>query len=160
MWHNGYTPRAGGYCFNAIFPEQKFAVVVLSNGAGFQGQPEKMVKATFEAEFPGLARPEVEAGLVDSPAVRELALSMFSQFSNGAVNRSLFTPQMDAAMTADVLARTKTAFAVLGEPERVTLQKKEGREGGTMYTYGASFAAGDLRIVMFLDQQGRLAAIA
>ncbi|MGI4827411.1 MAG: serine hydrolase domain-containing protein, partial [Janthinobacterium lividum] len=23
VWHNGYTPRAGGYCFNAIFPDDR-----------------------------------------------------------------------------------------------------------------------------------------
>ncbi len=45
VWHNGYSPRAGGYCFNAIFPDDELAVVVLANApdAAFRGVPEKMV---------------------------------------------------------------------------------------------------------------------
>jgi CubicO group peptidase (beta-lactamase class C family) len=31
IWHNGYSPKAGGYCLNAIFPEDDLAVIVLSN---------------------------------------------------------------------------------------------------------------------------------
>ncbi len=42
VWHNGYSPRAGGYCFNAIFPDDGLAVVVLANGSpqSFRGAPE------------------------------------------------------------------------------------------------------------------------
>jgi len=46
LWHNGYSPRAGGYCLHAIFPDDGLAVVVLANGSAqsFRGMPEKMVK--------------------------------------------------------------------------------------------------------------------
>jgi len=46
VWHNGYSPFAGGYCFNAIFPDDDLAVVILSNATdkSFRGQPEKMVQ--------------------------------------------------------------------------------------------------------------------
>jgi D-alanyl-D-alanine carboxypeptidase len=46
VWHNGHSPRAGGYCFHAIFPDDGLAVVVLANGAAstFRGAPEQMVK--------------------------------------------------------------------------------------------------------------------
>jgi CubicO group peptidase (beta-lactamase class C family) len=46
VWHNGYSPHAGGYCFNAIFPDDDLAVVVLSNASdkSFRGAPEKMVQ--------------------------------------------------------------------------------------------------------------------
>lgn len=46
VWHNGYAPFAGGYCFNAIFPDDSLAVVVLSNAPdqSFRGEPETMVK--------------------------------------------------------------------------------------------------------------------
>jgi D-alanyl-D-alanine carboxypeptidase len=45
LWHNGYSPHAGGYCLNALFPDDKFAVVVLSNASdkSFRGVPEKIV---------------------------------------------------------------------------------------------------------------------
>jgi hypothetical protein len=46
VWHNGYTPRAGGYCLSAIFPDDHLAVVVLANGSAqsFRGAPEKIVR--------------------------------------------------------------------------------------------------------------------
>ncbi len=48
VWHNGYTPGAGGYCYNAIFPDDKLAVVVLSNGSEFQSVPERVVAHVLE----------------------------------------------------------------------------------------------------------------
>jgi D-alanyl-D-alanine carboxypeptidase len=46
VWHNGYSPRAGGYCFNAIFPDDRLAVVVLANASAqsFRGAPEEIVR--------------------------------------------------------------------------------------------------------------------
>ncbi len=44
VWHNGLTPTAGGYTLNAIFPEDGLAIVVLSNGADFRPEPEKLVR--------------------------------------------------------------------------------------------------------------------
>lgn len=37
VWHNGLSPFAGGYCYNAIFPDDDLAVVVLTNAGDFQG---------------------------------------------------------------------------------------------------------------------------
>ena len=51
VWHNGLTPYAGGYCYNAIFPDDDLAVIVLSNGAGFRNQPEAMVREVLAAYF-------------------------------------------------------------------------------------------------------------
>ena len=46
VWHNGYAPRAGGYCFQAIFPDDGLGIVVLSNAsvASFRGVPEQIVR--------------------------------------------------------------------------------------------------------------------
>jgi D-alanyl-D-alanine carboxypeptidase len=51
VWHNGLTPFAGGYCYNAIFPDDDLAVIVLSNGERFGGRPEAIVRAVFQAYF-------------------------------------------------------------------------------------------------------------
>ncbi len=51
VWHNGLTPTAGGYNLNAIFPEDGLAVVVLSNGPGFQPEPERLVEAIASRFF-------------------------------------------------------------------------------------------------------------
>lgn len=52
VWHNGFTPNAGGYCYNAIFPDDDLAVIVLSNGADFHDRPEAMVRDVLEVYFP------------------------------------------------------------------------------------------------------------
>ncbi len=52
VWHNGLAPGAGGYCYNAIFPDDGLAVIVLSNGLNFAGEPERMVRSVLEAYFP------------------------------------------------------------------------------------------------------------
>ncbi len=31
LWHNGYSLKSGGYCYNAIVPEERSAVTVLTN---------------------------------------------------------------------------------------------------------------------------------
>lgn len=36
VWHNGYVSGAGGYCYNALFPEDGLAVVVLTNSGKVQ----------------------------------------------------------------------------------------------------------------------------
>ena len=56
VWHNGFAPGAGGYCFNAVFPDEGLSVVVLSNSAdsAFRGRPETIVRQVVEAFFPKL----------------------------------------------------------------------------------------------------------
>jgi hypothetical protein len=46
VWHNGYTPRAGGYCYNGLFPNDGLGIVVLSNASAssFRGMPEQMMR--------------------------------------------------------------------------------------------------------------------
>jgi CubicO group peptidase (beta-lactamase class C family) len=62
VWHNGYSPRAGGYCFNAIFPDDDLAVVILSNAPdkSFRGAPEKMVQEVVSL-YDGLLVPDAKA---------------------------------------------------------------------------------------------------
>jgi D-alanyl-D-alanine carboxypeptidase len=51
VWHNGLSPNAGGYCYNAIFPDDDLAVIVLSNGSDFSERPEAMVREVIDAYF-------------------------------------------------------------------------------------------------------------
>ncbi|MHB8463023.1 MAG: serine hydrolase domain-containing protein, partial [Vulcanimicrobiaceae bacterium] len=55
IWHNGLAPDAGGYCYNAVFPDDHVAVVVLTNGLGAMGIPERIV-AQVAASF-GIGQP-------------------------------------------------------------------------------------------------------
>jgi D-alanyl-D-alanine carboxypeptidase len=57
VWHNGFAPNAGGLCYNAIFPDDGLAVIVLTNAGeydpryGFQPVAEAMVREVIDAYF-------------------------------------------------------------------------------------------------------------
>lgn len=57
LWHNGLAPGEGGYCFNAIFPDDSLAVIVLSNDfdISFHGIPEKMLYQVLSLYDPKVA---------------------------------------------------------------------------------------------------------
>jgi CubicO group peptidase (beta-lactamase class C family) len=55
VWHNGLAPGAGGACYNALFPDDRLAVVVLSNGYGFLSFEETLVRGIFRAYVPTTA---------------------------------------------------------------------------------------------------------
>jgi D-alanyl-D-alanine carboxypeptidase len=59
LWHNGLSPGAGGYCYNVIFPDDWLAVVVLTNGFGATGLPERMVREVAAAY--GIGTPQAAA---------------------------------------------------------------------------------------------------
>lgn len=51
VWHNGFAPGAGGYCYNAIFPDDGLAVAVLTNAPikRAQGKPERLAHRILQA---------------------------------------------------------------------------------------------------------------
>jgi CubicO group peptidase (beta-lactamase class C family) len=51
VWHNGLSPNAGGYCYNALFPDDDLGVIVLSNGYDFAERPETIVREVIDAYF-------------------------------------------------------------------------------------------------------------
>jgi len=115
IWHNGYSPKAGGYCLNAIFPEDDLAVVVLSNATegSFRGQPEKIVKNVLALYDPRVGEPTAGAGTVqDDPAVHALAMKMWDLMSSGKPDRSLLSPEMNAAMTPELLAALRRSCSL------------------------------------------------
>ena len=59
VWHNGYIPRAGGYCFNTIFPDDGLGIIVLSNVSvpSFRGMPEQIVREALSLYEPQNTRP-------------------------------------------------------------------------------------------------------
>jgi D-alanyl-D-alanine carboxypeptidase len=52
VWHNGLAPGAGGYCYNAIFPDDGLAIAVVSNGYDFAERPERIMRGIFRVVFP------------------------------------------------------------------------------------------------------------
>ncbi len=163
VWHNGLTPGAGGYCYNAIFPDDDLAVVILSNGTKFMGQPEALVKQTLEAFFPPAlppaqpASPPAAVAPKEDPAVTALARKLYVQFMDGKVDTTLFTPTAAAAFTPALLAKTQPVFRQLGQPKKLLLVSRRDVDGGTAFNYLATFEIAELHLLIVIAPDGKVA---
>jgi D-alanyl-D-alanine carboxypeptidase len=54
VWHNGSVARAGGFCYNALFPQDGLAVVVLTNSGKMQTESAARAidRAVLDGVFP------------------------------------------------------------------------------------------------------------
>jgi len=161
VWHNGYSPNAGGYCYNAIFPDDKLAVIVLSNASQdtFRGKPEQIVRDVLALYDPRLIPIDAglpKAALPDDPAIHALAMKMWDQMSSGKVDRSLLNPQMDAALTPELLSSAAPQLQALGKLQNLNLLEKTSANGGTLYSYEAKFSTGMHKINIFIAPDGKV----
>jgi D-alanyl-D-alanine carboxypeptidase len=161
VWHNGYSPKAGGYCFNAIFPDDDLAIAVLSNAedSTFRGRAEQIVKSVLILYDPRVSlanQPRAAQTLQDDPAVHALAMKMWDQMSSAKPDRSLLSPQMNAAMTPELLTSAAPQLQALGTLDSLTLLEKTDVNGGTRYVYTAKFSSGMHRISIFVTADGKV----
>jgi len=161
IWHNGFAPKAGGYCYNAIFPDENLAVVVLSNAPdpSFRGKPEQIVKnvlALYDPRVAQLAGPSAASAAKDDPYVHALAMKLWNQMSTAKPDRSLFTPEMNTAMTPELLANAQPGLQGLGKLESLNLIDRTSVKGGTSYLYAAQFSTGTHKINIFIAADGKV----
>jgi D-alanyl-D-alanine carboxypeptidase len=152
VWHNGYTPNAGGYCYNALFPQQHLGIVVLTNGGidTEQGKPETLVRRIFEAYVPVRA-------MQDDPAIAALAQKTLRGFQTGDVDRADMTPGFAAFVTPEVVARSESAWAPLGEAQSFTLTGRNTSQGATQYVYRVEFPGGTVESLYIFIRNGKVA---
>ena len=159
VWHNGFAPNAGGYCYNAIFPDNNLAVIVLSNAPdpAFRSKAEEIVQATLTLYDPKINEPaSPSASLKDDPTVHGLALKMWDQLSSGKLDRSLLSPEMNAAMTPQLLAAVGPQLQSVGKLESISLSEKAPMSKGTNYIYAARFSTGEHKIQIFVATDGKV----
>lgn len=145
VWHNGLAPGVGGYCYNAVFPDDGLAVVVLTNGFGAQGLPERMV-ARIAAAY-GIASPvsegaKVKASSPDHPTIDALARAFWNQLAAGSLRRDALTPQFSAALTPALLTETQQGIGSLGKLKAMTFESSSEKSGYTLYRYALTFESG------------------
>jgi D-alanyl-D-alanine carboxypeptidase len=145
LWHNGLTPNVGGYCYNAIFPDDGLAVVILTNEFGSRGLPERMTQEVAAAYGIGgppqpVAVPTVASG--DVPAIDALARSFWNEISTGDVDRSKLTSEFSTALTPQLLLRVQQGIALLGRLDSFTFSGKSTANDLTTYRYTLTFASG------------------
>jgi CubicO group peptidase (beta-lactamase class C family) len=140
VWHNGLAPGAGGYCFNAIFPDDKLAVIVLSDGADFTGVPEQMAARVLAAYAPSAAT-AAAAGAPPTPAPGEIpavtarAKDWWHRLQTGTVDLSQVEEHFAQRLTPELLAQVKASVAQLGAPTDWIYQGSQSVPGGVVYRY-------------------------
>lgn len=140
VWHNGLAPGAGGYCFNAIFPDDKLAVIVLSNGYDFDGVPERMVAGVLAAYDPAAAA-QIAASAPPSPApgedpeVTARAKDWWHRLQTGTVDLARVDARFAHMLTPEFLAQVKASLAGQGTPTDWIYIGSTAVPGATVYRY-------------------------
>ena len=153
VWHNGLAPFTGGYCYNAIFPDDRIAVVVLTNAGDptLDAPVSDVARAVFESYVPVTAEPG------EDPAVTAMVRSLLAQLRSGIVDRSNLTGAFNNALTAAFLASTVRPFyEKLGDVVSLTFTSSGPVRHSTIYHYHAIFAGGSAHDLEICVYQGKV----
>jgi D-alanyl-D-alanine carboxypeptidase len=140
VWHNGLAPGAGGYCYNAIFPDDDLAVIVLSNGYSFDGEPERMVARTLAAYDPRAASeisaaPSSSPASGEDPAITARAKDWWHRLRSGTVDLSYVDTHFAQSLMPELLASIEASLAGKSEPTGWTYLGSQSVSGAVIYNY-------------------------
>lgn len=147
VWHNGLAPGAGGVCYNAIFPDDKLAVIVLSNGNDFQGVAENMTSRVLAA---------YDAPVEDS-RITAIAKDWFHRLQTGTVDLSKVAPAFAQRLTPDFLAQIQASLANTGEPTDWVYLGSQTVPGAVFYRYSIRWAGATHTWSVGLTPEGTIA---
>ncbi len=147
LWHNGGVP--GFSARNAVFPDDRLAVVVLGNSSTFDEEP--IVRGVLGLIDPASTlreSPEPPAP-VDDPAVTALARSVLASVQSGTIDRTAYTAEANAAFTDAVIRSVGVQLAPLGTPSGMALLYRGYTGNLEQFVYRLSF--GRLAVLERLD---------
>jgi hypothetical protein len=132
---------------NSIYPDDKLAVVVLTNqdANGAAGAIARQIANLLLAP-PDAAR---AAKLVEAEKI-------FIGLQHGKIDRSLFTDNANAYFTPQALDDFASSLGPLGEPVDFTASREQGRGGMVYRGYTVTLANKMLRIIAFEMPDGKL----
>jgi len=133
---------------NIVFPEQKAAIVVLTN-ADFGD--------AFVAIAQGLAKVVLPAAADAEEATKtKAARAMFDSLRNGTLDRKLLTANASYYFTPQVLADYRSSLTPLGEPTAFELAGSKRLRGGFVQRrYTVTYPKQKLSIGTFAEPDGR-----
>ncbi len=111
---------------------------------------------------PATVQTQATAPLVKADAPKEdatvtaLALKIYSQMRAGKVDEALMTPEMNKALSPDVLTAQKPIFDQLGDPVKLVLESSSSTAAGTKWVYVATFAMAQLHVTILVLKDGRV----
>ena len=132
---------------NYVFPEEREAVVVLTNfDAAYAGETigQQILMLLFATDQ-------------DVDAAREkIARKMFEDLQHGKVDSSLLTDNAMSYFTPEALKDLSTSLAPLGKPQSFSLTGQRDRGGMKLRVYDLQFAKRKLMITMREMPDGKL----
>jgi CubicO group peptidase (beta-lactamase class C family) len=132
---------------NTIFPDDRVAVVVLTNqdAVGTFGAIGKdIAKALFEVHDPAATTALAQAKMI------------FAGLQKGRIDRSLFTANANSYFDSTALRDYQTSLAPLGKPESFTIRAARRRGGMQMRGYTLTFPKTKLSITTYVRPDGKL----
>jgi CubicO group peptidase (beta-lactamase class C family) len=161
FWHNGYAPLAGGYCLNAIFPDDQLAIVVLSNSPDvvFRGVPEQIAHDILALIDPRVNASQLVAsveGTDEDTRTQALARKMFEEMSAGRPDRNILSPEMNATLTTAQLTQASKQLSALGKLVQMTMKQKTPLANGVYYVYIGFFNSGVRQILITVTSDGKI----
>ncbi len=161
--HHGGVP--GFEASDELIPAQNFAVVVLGNSFRFDtGRVEMPVlQALLPADYAAYVaterRRESSVAASADPKVTAALRSLVAGFQRGDVDRNLLSKDMNAALTANVIATERTQFSKLGALTALVFRGKSVDGKYDVYEYAGTFAGGAQTVPLRLvyDETGKIA---
>lgn len=145
IWHDGEV--MGFTAGNYIFPDDKVAVVVLTNQdavGAFHTIGEGIAKALFEVHDPAATRALTQAQAI------------FAGLQKGRIDRSLFTADANSYFDATALHDYQGSLAPLGEPTSFTIRTARKRGGMQMRSYTLTFPHRKLGVSTYTLPNGKI----
>jgi D-alanyl-D-alanine carboxypeptidase len=132
---------------NYVFPDERVAVVVLTNEDASEAAP-----AIAEAVAPVLLANEDPA----SPQKLAQAQTIFAGLQHGTIDRSLFTDNANFYFSDQALKDFAGSLGPLGAPQQFVQIRQALRGGMTLRVYAAKFAHKGLRAWSYEMPDGKL----
>ncbi len=138
--------EVSGFCAqNAVYPDERAAIVVLSNLDATHA-PQDMVTKIADVLF---------APVGGEGALSE-AKNIFAGLQRGKIDRSRFTSNANAYFSDQALKDLAASLAPLGKPNDFS-QLAEGLRGGmTFRRYSVRFAKKTLTVITYIMPEGKL----
>jgi CubicO group peptidase (beta-lactamase class C family) len=132
---------------NAIFPDDKVAVVVLTNQDAvgtFSAIGKDIAKALFEVHDPAATK------------ALEQARAIFTGLQHGKIDRNLFTADANSYFSDTAVHDYQASLAPLGKPQSFTIRAARKRGGMQMRGYTVAFPKTRLSITTYVQPDGKL----
>jgi D-alanyl-D-alanine carboxypeptidase len=151
VWHNGYAPDAGGYCYSALFPKDRLGIIVLTNSGDekVESVSRSIVRDVLESYFP-------PSTVVDDPVASAKIRLLVKQLRTMSVDRSQLTPDFNKQLNLLQLLLAWPYFHGLGDPTALLLQERRAHGAAILYRYRGTFANGSTHDVLLQLEDGRV----